>query len=63
MVSQSVLLNLEVSDKVQIYMFTATGIQDRGPNRLTQFIGLLLRPKGFDDELAKSPPPITNGHH
>ena len=62
MVSQSVLLNLEIGDKVQIYMFTATGIQDRGPNRLTQFVGVLLRPKGFDDDRAKSVPPLTNGH-
>ena len=62
MVSQSVLLNLEVEDKVQIYMFTATGIQDRGPNRLTQFVGVLLRPKGFDEALAKTLPAITNGH-
>jgi hypothetical protein len=45
-------------------MFTATGIQDRGPNRLTQFIGVLLRPKGFDEELATpaAVPAIANGH-
>lgn len=46
----------------QIYMFTATGIQDRGPNRLTQFVGMLLRPKDFDDALENKTNAILNGH-
>ncbi len=38
-------------------------LQDRGPNRLTQFIGVLLRPKGFDEALSHNLPEITNGHN
>ena len=58
-----VLTHMWIKITLQIYMFTATGIQDRGPNRLTQFLGVLLRPKGFDEALGKSIPSITNGHH
>ena len=40
----------------QVYMYTYTGLQDKKSNHLTQFVGLLLRPKNFCENA------ITNGH-
>ena len=61
MVGQSVLLNLNVNDKVQVYMFTHTGLQDKRSNHLTQFVGIFLRPDKFLEDCE--PPTITNGIH
>ena len=47
MAGQSVLLDLQLGDKMQVYIFTDTGLQDKPNNHLTQFVGLLLRPKNF----------------
>jgi hypothetical protein len=45
-------------------MFTHTGLQDKRSNHLTQFVGVLLRPKGFlEGENDSTPAAITNGHH
>ena len=41
----------------QVYMYTYTGLQDKRSNHLTQFVGMLLRPKSFCEDYA-----ITNGH-
>ncbi len=64
MVSQSVLLELEVGDRVQVYMFTHTGLQDKPGNHLTQFVGFLLRPKNFLEHTRNGTAAIasTNGH-
>ena len=61
MVGQSVLLNLQINDKVQVYMFTHTGLQDKRSNHLTQFVGIFLRPDKFLEDCE--PPTITNGIH
>lgn len=61
MVGQSVILELEVGDKVQVYMFTGTGLQDKQNNHLTQFVGLFLRPKDFMKEPGPCPYALTNG--
>ena len=44
MVGQNVLLELIEGDKVQLYVYTATGISDHKNSHYTQFIGTLLRP-------------------
>eukprot|EP00095_Tigriopus_kingsejongensis_P007650 maker-scaffold116_size340332-snap-gene-0.22 protein:Tk07650 transcript:maker-scaffold116_size340332-snap-gene-0.22-mRNA-1 annotation:"Cerebellin-3" len=61
MAGQSVVVDLEVGDHVQIYMFTETGLQDKRSNQLTHFVGLFLRPKDYllsTQDLL----PLTNGH-
>merc|ERR1719391_582608 len=45
MASQSLLLELEEGDRVQVYVYTFTGLHDKGANHLTQFLGFMLRPK------------------
>ena len=61
MASQSLLLDLEEGDRVQVshidllvrplppfhqvYVYTFTGLHDKGANHLTQFLGIMLRPK------------------
>merc|ERR1712110_1353678 len=47
MVGQSVVVELGQGDKIQIYMFTPTGIMDKRSNWLTHFVGMFLRPKDF----------------
>ena len=47
MAGQSVLIELEEGDRVQVYIFTDTGLQDKRNNHLTHFVGLFLRPKDF----------------
>merc|ERR1719435_497381 len=47
MVGQSVVVELVEGDKVQVYMYTHTGIMDKRSNWLTHFVGVFLRPKDF----------------
>ncbi len=44
MCSQTVVTELLKGDKVQLYLYTSTGILDKAANHLTQFAGVLLRP-------------------
>ena len=44
MVGQNVLLELVEGDKVQLYVYTSSGISDHKNSHYTQFIGCLLRP-------------------
>ena len=44
MAGQVCLTHLRVGDKVQVYMYTFTGIFDKAANHLTQFCGFLIRP-------------------
>jgi len=44
MAGQNILLELLPQDKVQVYVYTFTGLQDKPANHLTQFLGFLLRP-------------------
>ena len=44
MVGNSIIVELEAGDRVQVYMYTFTGLHDKPGNRLTQFMGYLLRP-------------------
>ena len=44
MLSQQCLVELELSDKVQLAVETGTGIVDASSHHLTQFVGILLRP-------------------
>jgi hypothetical protein len=43
MAGNTFIIELAARDKIQAYMYTFTGIQDKGGNHLTQFTGLLLR--------------------
>merc|ERR1719192_952760 len=43
MISQTCMLELEVSDKVQIYAVTGTGFTDGRSSHYTQFCGVMLR--------------------
>jgi hypothetical protein len=44
MAGQTVLMELAVGDRVQVYLYTFTGLHDKPGNHLTQFMGVLLRP-------------------
>ena len=44
MVGQNILLELVEGDKVQLYVYTSSGISDHKNSHYTQFIGCLLRP-------------------
>jgi hypothetical protein len=44
MAGQSLLVELEAGDRVQVYVYTFTGLHDKPANHLTQFMGILLRP-------------------
>ena len=61
MVGQSIVVELMEGDKVQVYIYTHTGLMDKRSNWLTHFVGMFLRPKNFmqdlDDGVA-----LTNGH-
>merc|ERR1719205_582016 len=43
MVGQNVLMELQQGDRIQIYLYTFTGLHDKAGNHLTQFMGLLLK--------------------
>merc|ERR1719342_2010540 len=63
MAGQSIVAELVKGDKIQIYMYTHTGIMDKRSNWLTHFIGVFLRPKDFmvGLECSLDTPAITNG--
>jgi hypothetical protein len=44
MISQSILLELSEDDKIQLYLYTGTGLTDHKNSRYTHLVGLLLRP-------------------
>ena len=60
MVGQSVVVEVGQGDKIQVYMYTHTGIMDKRSNWLTHFIGVFLRPKDFMKETESLA--LTNGH-
>lgn len=66
MASQSIVAELVPGDRVQVYMYTHTGLMDKKSNWFTHFIGMFLRPKDFMVELPpaleSTAPAITNGH-
>jgi len=68
MASQSIVAELAEGDKVQVYMYTHTGLMDKKSNWFTHFIGMFLRPKDFmqdHDPAWAFPPlqaPVANGH-
>jgi len=65
MASQSIIAELCEGDKIQIYMYTHTGLQDKKSNWLTHFVGVFLRPKNFlvdPDTGSESGSAISNGH-
>ena len=51
MISQQCLVELEMSDKVQVVAEPGSGIVDAASHHLTQFTGVLLRPA---DEVIKT---------
>ncbi|XP_023342315.1 uncharacterized protein LOC111712039 [Eurytemora carolleeae] len=61
MASQSIVADLEKGDRVQIYMYTHTGLMDKKSNLFTHFVGIFLRPKNFMVE-PETEMEITNGH-
>eukprot|EP00092_Neocalanus_flemingeri_P063548 GFUD01076924.1.p1 GENE.GFUD01076924.1~~GFUD01076924.1.p1 ORF type:complete len:473 (+),score=180.94 GFUD01076924.1:88-1506(+) len=61
MVGQSVVADLSQGDKVQVYMYTHTGMMDKRSNWFTHFIGMFLRPKDFMLGLENGLE-VTNGH-
>ena len=61
MVSQSVILDLDAGDRVQVYMFTHTGLLDKPGNPLSHFVGIFLRPRDFLVKGASSDAVVTNG--
>ncbi len=44
MISQTILLELCVGDRIQLYLYTGTGLSDHKNSRYTHLVGLLLRP-------------------
>jgi hypothetical protein len=44
MAGQTLLLELNPGDRVQLYMYTFSGLQDKKANHLTQFVGFLMKP-------------------
>merc|ERR1719382_138234 len=60
MVGQSVVVEVSEGDKIQVYMFTHTGLMDKRSNWLTHFVGVFLRPKDFMKETEEIA--LTNGH-
>ncbi|XP_040568363.1 uncharacterized protein [Lepeophtheirus salmonis] len=59
MVGQSIIVDLEIGDKIQVYLYTNTGLMDKKNNHLTHFTGMYLRPKNF--MLDEEGPSLTNG--
>jgi hypothetical protein len=43
MAGTTLIVELSQGDKVQIYMYTFTGLQDKPGNHLTQFTGFLVK--------------------
>merc|ERR1712038_361265 len=64
MVGQSVVVELSEGDKIQVYMYTHTGIMDKRSNWLTHFVGVFLRPKDFmkGPDSASGSIALANGH-
>jgi len=64
MAGQSIVAELAEGDRVQVYMYTHTGLMDKKSNWFTHFIGMFLRPKDFmvGVECSLETPAITNGH-
>ncbi len=44
MASQTVIMELGQGDRVQVYLYTFSGLHDKPGNHLTQFVGVLLKP-------------------
>ena len=44
MAGQTFVIELAVGDRIQVYMYTFTGLHDKPSNHLTQFTGILLKP-------------------
>ena len=44
MAGQVCLAHLSAGDRVQLYLYTSSGIFDKANNHLTQFCGFLMRP-------------------
>ena len=44
MASQTVIMELAQGDRVQVYLYTFSGLHDKPGNHLTQFVGVLLKP-------------------
>jgi len=62
MAGQSVVVELVAGDRVQVYMYTHTGLMDKKSNWFTHFIGMFLRPKDFMMKSAEeSQGALTNG--
>jgi len=59
MVGQSVVADLAQGDKIQVYMYTHTGIMDKRSNWLTHFVGMFIRPKDFMKDTETE---MVNGH-
>jgi len=53
MASQTVLAELEEGDRIQVYMYTFTGLHDKPGNHLTQFMGMLVKPLSSLPESSK----------
>merc|ERR1712203_1252913 len=64
MAGQSIVAELAEGDRVQVYMYTHTGLMDKKSNWFTHFIGMFLRPKDFmvGVKCSLETPAITNGH-
>ena len=43
MASSSFLVELQSGDRVQLYMYTFSGLHDKKANHLTQFVGFLVK--------------------
>ena len=56
MAGQTFILELAVGDRIQVYMYTFTGLHDKPSNHLTQFSGLLLKPVDHIVEPAQPMP-------
>ena len=51
--------NFVAGDKIQVYMYTHTGIMDKRSNWLTHFVGMFIRPKDFMKDTETE---MVNGH-
>jgi len=62
MAGQSIVAELNKGDKVQVYMYTSTGLQDKKSNWLTHFVGFFLRPKNYLEDEEDCVSIVSNGH-
>ncbi|XP_023339618.1 uncharacterized protein LOC111709908 [Eurytemora carolleeae] len=53
MAGQSILAELEEGDRIQVYMYTFTGLHDKAGNHMTQWLGLLVKPLSSLPESSK----------